>query len=105
MQIPEGKSNLSNKEADSVFIKATFFTEVIEKSAASYVAHKEVYPELVLKDIIHRKHEWMLSLKEYVLLILSVLYLLLVNDYVFIDSFHCIQLASVLVNNKKNLAK
>jgi hypothetical protein len=47
----------------------------------------------------------MFGFKENILLILCILYLLFVNQYVFVDSFHCEEFTAVLVDDKKNFAE
>jgi hypothetical protein len=59
--------------------------------------HDEVDSIFVLKHILHVHNERVLNLEQNILLKLNVLKLLIINDYVFSNTLHCIDLSRGLV--------
>ena len=56
-------------------------------------AHEEIDSEFVLEHILHVYYEWMLNVEQDVLLQLDVVVLLIINDNIFSDALHSIDVA------------
>jgi hypothetical protein len=78
---------------------------MIIKIPSSHIFQKEVDPILILKHIIHAQEKRMNRLKEYFFLVFGVLYLLLIDKYIFIDSLHGIQFSIKMIHNEKDFAE
>lgn len=68
-------------------------------------AHEEVDSEFVLEDVLHVDDEGVLHVEEDVLLELDILVLLVVNNNVLPDAFHCENLLGPAVLYQKHLPK
>lgn len=67
--------------------------------------HKEINAKLVLEHVVHVYYEWMIDIVEDILFQFDILKLFIINDYVFSDAFHCVNLLSVNVLNQKHFSK
>ena len=76
-----------------------------EKLTTFYEFHQKVDAVLVLKHIFHIDKEWMVHLKENILLHGYICKLVVFYNKVFSDAFHRIKNLCLLVFNKEHLAK
>ena len=105
VQVAKGESDLSDEEASNGLVEAALLAQVVEEGATTYVLHEEVETVVVLEDVVHLQDELVVRLKEDVFLVLCVLDLLFVNEHVFVDSLHCVQLSCELIRNEEHLAE
>jgi hypothetical protein len=78
---------------------------MVEEVASRHVLQKEVDSQLILEDIVHRKDEGVLGLKQNVLLSSRVNNLSFFDKNIFIYSLHGIFFPVFLIYYKKNLTK
>jgi len=105
VKIAKCYSNLCSIEFHNVLREALVMEQMVIEITTSHILKEKVDSELVLKYIIHTKHEGMLRLEQDLFFILGILYLLFVNQYILINSLHGIEISIVLVDNQKHLPK
>jgi hypothetical protein len=67
--------------------------------------HEEVYSKLVLEHIVHADNERVLNCIKNILFQLDVLILLIIDDYIFSDAFHGVNISCVHILNEVDLAE
>ena len=80
-------------------------TKVVKQVAASHIFKEEVDSELILKDVVHGENERVFGLEEDVLFSPGVNNLALFDEDILINSFHCILLAILAVDNQEHFAE
>lgn len=88
MEVTKCKDYLSNEESGISFIESLFLAQIVEQRTTSDVAHEIVDPILIGEHVIHRQDEGMVGLEQNILLIFGVLDLFLVDENIFVDTFH-----------------
>ena len=88
MQISKGYSDLSSIEFYYMLRESLIVKQMIIKVSTSNVFQEKVNSIFILKDIVHAQDKRMIRLKQYLFLVFSVLYLLLINQNIFIYSLH-----------------
>ena len=86
-------------EFDCTFPEPFDLVNIVVDVASRVVIKEKVNSELILENKVHRVDERMRSLKENLLLIFNVLDLFLLEEDVFVDAFHRVELVHFFVEN------
>ena len=105
MEVAESSSDLAGEELDRGLGETFVGEEVVVHVAAADVLEEEVDAVLVLEHVVHAQHKRMSRLEQYLLLVPSVLDLVLINQHIFVDPFHSICFAVVLVHHQEHFAE
>jgi hypothetical protein len=105
MQITQSQHNLGRDEFNLFFVEALHFVQIIVDIPSIHILQEEVNSQLILEYILHMVTERMVSLKQDLFLNFDVLHLIFLKDHIFIQSFHRIQLASLIVLNQKDFSE
>ena len=90
VEVPKSYCHLCSIELHHMLRETFVVEEVIVQVATANVLKEEVYAVLILEDVVHAQHEWVIRLEQDLLLILRILDLLLIYEYVLVYALHCI---------------
>ena len=97
--------DLSSIELGTLLREAGSISQVHEKLTTSHKPHDEEYLRLCLEYIAHANQEGMISLHENLFFKLSALNLIVIEDDIFSEGFHCIHFLRALLLYKEDLTK
>lgn len=95
MQVSQSNSNLCDLEPRLLFGEPFHLVKVSEQLPSLDEFHQEVYSKLILEHIVHANDERVLDCIENVLFQFNVLILLIIDDYIFSDAFHGVNISCV----------
>lgn len=101
----KGNCDLGNKESCLIFPESLDFNKMPEQLPSLDELHNEVYAEIILEHILHVHDKWVVNRVQDILLKLDVFKLLIINNYIFPDTFHCEYLFIMDVLNEINFTK
>ena len=90
VEIAKSAHYLGSNKFDGSFLESLTGENVVINVTSRQVFKEEIDAEFVLKDEVHRVYKRMVRLEQDFLLILNISHLFLLQQQVFIDSFHCI---------------
>ena len=93
MKVANCCSNLRSIKFSFFFWESFLTTQVSVEFTSSDEVHEEIDPDIFLEHILHVYYEWMLNVKQDILLQLDVVVLLIINDNIFSDALHSIDVA------------
>jgi len=105
MEISYGNCNLSTIRFSSLLFKSCHVSKVHEQFSSSYKSHDKEYFLISLENVMHANKEWVISLKQDVLLKFCTFNLIIVDDHVFSQRFHCVVVSIIFLFDKENLSK
>lgn len=105
VQMGEGKGDLGREELGLVLREHADFDQVTEQLASLDKLHEEIDSELILEDILHVDEEGVVYLAQNIFLELDVLHLLVLQDNIFADAFHRVQLLGHLMLHEEHLSE
>ena len=105
MQVAESKSDLGGEEFSLVFVEPFYLYQVSEQFASCYEFHDEVYARIVLEHVLHSHNERMGNVEKNVFFELDIVELLVVNDDIFPDALHRVELPIPVVLDEEDLAE
>ena len=105
MQVTECESDLSNYECTCFLFESLDFHQVSEEFATVNIVHHEEYTVFVCKDILHIDKELMVYLFEHFHFQLQGVQALVIQNSVFPDCLHSIDLASCAVLDLEDFSK
>lgn len=105
VQMTYSDGDLSSIELRSLLREAGSISQVHEKLTTSHKPHDKEYLRLRLEHIAHANKEWMVSLHENLFLKLSALNLIVIEDDIFSERFHSINILRALLLNKEYFTK
>lgn len=88
MQIAKSKHYLCSNKLHSLLLKPFNFVYVVVDVSTRQVLKEKVNSEFILEDEVHGVYKGVFCLEQNVLLILNVLNLFLLQEQVFVYSFH-----------------
>lgn len=105
VKVTYGKSNLDCVELSAVFREAGRISQVHEELSTTNESHDKEDLGLGLEDIVHADKERMVGLHKDLFLELGAFYLIIVENHVFSQTLHRVNLLAVLLFNEEDLTK
>ena len=102
VQVSDSHANLRSVKPDNFLWKAFVLFEHLVQFTTLDERHHKVQPLCRLKQILHSHEEGVLATEQNVLLKLSVLDLIVVNQHVFTDYLYCVLLRGTLELGQEN---
>ena len=105
VQVAESQHDLRCDELNRCFVKALHLVQIVINVTTWHIFEEEVNSQLVLENVLHMVHKWMVGLEENLLLDLDVFYLVLLEDDVLIQALHRVNLPVLLIFNQEDFAE
>ena len=105
MQVAEGHGNLNCIEAGPVLRESSHLAQVHEELATSDESHDKENLLVCLEHVAHSNEEGMISLQKDVFLQPSRLDLIILNDDVLSQRFHCVYLVVTNLLHKEDFTE
>ena len=88
MEVAKRKNNLCCDKLYGRLVEPLHFVQVVVYVATWYIFEEEVNAQVVLEHILHLVDEWVISLKQNLLLNLNILNLILLQNDILIQPLH-----------------
>jgi hypothetical protein len=105
VQVSQSEGDLGCEKLGLVFREHANVNQMAEELATLDELHQEVDPELVLEDVLHVDKEGMVDLTQDVFLEIDVFHLLVFENNIFADAFHCVKSVRRLMLNQEYLTE
>lgn len=103
--MPQRNGYLDHKELNLFSGEPLHLNQMPKQLASFDKFHQKINSVFVLEHVLHVDNEWVLDCEQDILLQLDVFILLVVNNNVLPDTFHCINSLSIDVLDEVNLSK
>lgn len=101
----ESHGDLDGVETSSVLREPGNLTQMHEKLTSSDESHDKENLLVSLEDVAHANQEWMVSLEQDIFLQSSRLHLVILNDHVFSERLHGINIVRSPLLNEENFSE